>query len=101
MFFEIIGRAALPDCVDRDDVEDAITAALGSDGEVTGAGTGDGGWHLDVEVHAAGDPALSAATIAGTLCRMDLGWVAVRHESWTDAVPAAQIRGAVEERAVP
>lgn len=95
MFFEIIGHRHLPDSVDRDDIEDAITAALGSDGEVTGAGTGERGWHLDVEVYTAGDPASSAATIASTLCGLDLGWVAVRHESWTDAVPASQIRGAV------
>ncbi|MEV4517724.1 hypothetical protein AB0K00_53295 [Dactylosporangium sp. NPDC049525] len=40
MFVEVIGRRLLPDDVDRDDVEDLLTAVLGADGEVTGAGAG-------------------------------------------------------------
>ncbi|MEU5943907.1 hypothetical protein ABZ807_33285 [Micromonospora sp. NPDC047548] len=54
MFVEIIGDQPLPDAVDRDDVEDLLEQAIGDEGSVTGAGTGDGRWHLDVEIDTAG-----------------------------------------------
>jgi hypothetical protein len=36
--------------LDRDDVEEALTDALGGAGEVTGAGTSEIGSHLDLEI---------------------------------------------------
>lgn len=39
-----------PISVDRDDVEDALNEALEGIGEVTGAGSGEAGSNLDVEV---------------------------------------------------
>lgn len=36
--------------VDRDEIEDALEEALGADGEVVGAGAGERGSNLDVEV---------------------------------------------------
>lgn len=47
-FVEIWLDGPIP--VDRDDVEDALDVALTGIGEVTGAGTGQGGSNLDVEV---------------------------------------------------
>ena len=41
--------------VDRDDVEDALAEAFGGIGEVSGAGSGQGRSHLDLEV----DPSIS------------------------------------------
>jgi len=51
VFFEIV-LTGLP--IDRDEVEEALEEGFGSDGEVTGAGTGMGRCHLDLEV----DPAV-------------------------------------------
>jgi hypothetical protein len=42
--------------IDRDEVEEALDAALGPDGEITGAGSGMGRCHLDLEI----EPGLSA-----------------------------------------
>ena len=49
MFVEIV-FIGLP--VDRDEVEEALEAAFGLDGEITGAGSGMGRCHLDLEVKA-------------------------------------------------
>jgi hypothetical protein len=42
--------AGLP--IDRDEVEEALEAAFGPDGEITGAGSGMGRCHLDLEIEA-------------------------------------------------
>jgi hypothetical protein len=55
VFVEIV-FTGLP--IDRDEVEDALEAVLGPDGEITGAGSGMGRCHLDVEVEACLDPGL-------------------------------------------
>ncbi|MDF6023021.1 hypothetical protein [Streptomyces sp. JH34] len=47
MFVEIV-FVGLP--IDRDDVEEALEAAFEPDGEVTGAGSGLGRCHLDLEI---------------------------------------------------
>ncbi|WP_351226807.1 hypothetical protein [Streptomyces sp. NPDC002133] len=41
--------------IDRDEVEDALTEAFAADGEITGAGSGMGRSHLDLEVAAGVD----------------------------------------------
>jgi hypothetical protein len=48
MFVEIHFPHSLE--VDRDEIEDDLEDALGDDGEVVGAGTGEAGSNLDVEV---------------------------------------------------
>jgi hypothetical protein len=88
VFIEVIGPQPLPDDVDRDDVEDLLVAALGGDGEVTGAGSGSGRWHLDVEVSTGIEefqPVLQR--LAATLVNHDLGWIILRPEQ--DRVGAA------------
>ncbi|GAA3834152.1 hypothetical protein [Streptomyces chiangmaiensis] len=47
MFVEVV-FTGLP--IDRDEVEEAFEAALGPDGEITGAGTGVGRCHLDLKI---------------------------------------------------
>ncbi|GAA3007107.1 hypothetical protein GCM10020229_18590 [Kitasatospora albolonga] len=47
MFIEIV-FVGLP--IDRDEVEEALDAAFGADGEITGAGGGMGRCHLDLEI---------------------------------------------------
>ncbi|MEU6265643.1 hypothetical protein [Saccharopolyspora shandongensis] len=47
MFVEIV-FVGLP--IDRDDVEEALEVAFELDGEVTGAGSGMGRCHLDLEI---------------------------------------------------
>ncbi|MFD8720028.1 hypothetical protein ACFV2H_18935 [Streptomyces sp. NPDC059629] len=47
MFLEIV-FTGLP--IDRDEVEEALEAAFGPDGEITGAGNGMGRCHLDLEI---------------------------------------------------
>jgi hypothetical protein len=86
MFIEIVGDSALIDQLDldRDDVEEAITDALGKDGQVTGAGIGlaadNPEWNLDVELEpdAAEGPAIARA--AQALIRLGLGTVRIRPE---------------------
>lgn len=53
MFVEIV-FANLP--IDRDEVEEALEAAFGPDGEITGAGSGMGHCHLDLEIEENLDP---------------------------------------------
>lgn len=92
MFVEVIGRRHLPDDIDRDDVEDLLADVLGASGEVTGAGTGSGGWHLDVEI--AADVAQSLQVLkrlAAALVGADLGWVLLRPETDDAGKPAREL----------
>ncbi|WP_327092547.1 hypothetical protein OIE66_18505 [Nonomuraea sp. NBC_01738] len=41
--------------IDRDEVEEALEIAFGDDGEVTGAGSGMGQCHLDLEIEERAD----------------------------------------------
>lgn len=54
MFVEIV-FVGLP--IDRDEAEEALEAAFEFDGEVTGAGSGMDGCHLDLQVAEDSDPA--------------------------------------------
>ncbi|OIK23114.1 hypothetical protein [Streptomyces malaysiense] len=54
MFVEIV-FVGLP--IDRDEVEEALEAAFELDGEVTGAGSGMGRCHLDLEIAEGSDTA--------------------------------------------
>jgi hypothetical protein len=62
-----------PTDVDRDDVEDTLSAALGPYGDVTGAGTGIDGANLDLDV----DPDVGRVEVLGrifaALNRLQLG----------------------------
>lgn len=92
MFIEVIGRRPLPGHIDRDDVEDLLADALGTDGEVTGAGTGETGWHLDVEIVA--DTPTSREVLrrlAIALVEQNLGWVMLRPELELSGRPAREI----------
>ncbi|GIE15200.1 hypothetical protein [Paractinoplanes ferrugineus] len=92
MFIEVIGRGPLPDDIDRDDVEDLLADVLGADGEVTGAGTGETGWNLDVEVepHVV-HPLEMLRRLADALVDQDLGWVILRPEYETDGRTALDL----------
>ncbi|GAA1940808.1 hypothetical protein [Kitasatospora viridis] len=68
MFVEIV-FAGLP--IDRDEVEEALEAAFGSDGEVTGAGSGMGRCHLDLEIEPGLDRDRALDRLRGVLT--DLG----------------------------
>ncbi|GAB3836590.1 hypothetical protein ACFPIJ_22770 [Dactylosporangium cerinum] len=92
MFIEVIGKQPLPDGVDRDDVEDLLTSALGADGEVTGAGVGMGRWNLDVEVSADSEQFQRVLRrLAIALVDHNLGWVLLRPEHEATAEPAAKL----------
>jgi hypothetical protein len=92
MFIEVIGRRPLPDQLDRDDVEDLLAEALGTDGEVTGAGTGETGWHLDVEILAdAPDFRQVLRRLAIALVEQNLGWIVLRPEQELSGRPAQEI----------
>ena len=68
-FVEIRFDGEIP--VDRDDVEDAVNEALSGVGEVTGAGVGQYGSHLDVEVD---ESAPREQVLAGVMSALvDLG----------------------------
>jgi hypothetical protein len=54
VFVEIV-FTGLP--IDRDEVQEALEATLGPGGEITGAGSGMGRCHLDLEIQASPDPA--------------------------------------------
>ncbi|MGJ5897182.1 hypothetical protein DF268_29845 [Streptomyces sp. V2] len=64
MFVEIV-FAGLP--IDRDEVEEALDAAFGPDGEVTGAGSGTGRCHLDLEVEENLDRGLAMERVRSVL----------------------------------
>jgi hypothetical protein len=53
VFVEIV-FTGLP--IDRDEVEEALEVAFGPDGEITGAGSGMGRCHLDLEIKASLGP---------------------------------------------
>ncbi len=92
MFIEVIGRRPLPDQLDRDDVEDLLAEALGTDGEVTGAGTGETGWHLDVEIlPGASDFRQVLRRLAITLVEHNLGLTGLRPEQEHSGRPAQEI----------
>ncbi|GAA1027592.1 hypothetical protein GCM10009557_09570 [Virgisporangium ochraceum] len=92
VFIEVIGRRPLPEYFDRDDVEDALAEALGSDGAVTGAGTGETGWHLDVEIVVdVADSRQVLRRLALALVEQDLGWVVLRPEQEPSGRPAQEI----------
>lgn len=92
VFIEVIGRRPLPDDVDRDDVVDLLADVLGTSGEVTGAGTGSGGWHLDVEIAADMAQALQMLKrLAVALAGADLGWVLLRPETDDAGKPAREL----------
>ncbi|GLW34455.1 hypothetical protein [Actinoplanes regularis] len=92
MFVEVIGTQLLPDHVDRDHVEDLLVAALGEDGEVTGAGSGSGRWHLDVEVTTGIDGfGTVLKRLATTLVDHDLGWILLRPERDQAGTMASEI----------
>ncbi len=78
---EVIGRRQLAGSVDRDDVEDLLTGALGATGEVTGAGVGSGMWHLDIEASVdAGQVERVVQRLVAALVAENLGWVVLRVE---------------------
>ncbi|WP_189195922.1 hypothetical protein [Micromonospora fulviviridis] len=92
MFIEVIGDRPLPDAVDRDDVEDLLEQTLGDEGSVTGAGTGDGRWHLDVEIDTDGRQAqLLVRRLAQALADTGLGWVRVRLEAEETGLAASAL----------
>ncbi|MFE9694929.1 hypothetical protein [Micromonospora sp. NPDC005806] len=92
MFVEIIGNQPLPDEVDRDDVEDLLEETLGEEGSITGAGTGDGRWHLDVEIDTDGwREQLVVRRLAQALVHAGLGWVRVRPEAEETGLPASAL----------
>ncbi|MEU2289232.1 hypothetical protein ABZ614_46510 [Streptomyces sp. NPDC013178] len=64
MFVEIV-FAGLP--IDRDEVEEALDAAFGPDGEVTGAGSGMGRCHFDLEVEESLDRGLAMERVRSVL----------------------------------
>jgi len=86
MFIEIVGDCALLDHLDldRDDIEDAITDALGNEGQVTGAGIGltaqNPRWNLDVELEPGTAEGPAIVRMAQALIRLGLGTVRIRPE---------------------
>ncbi|MBB4743780.1 hypothetical protein BJY16_007239 [Actinoplanes octamycinicus] len=93
MFVEVMGPRPLPDDVDRDDVEDLLVVALGKDGEVTGAGSGSGRWHLDVEVSTGVEELQTVLRrLAAVLVDHDLGWIVLRPEQDPVGVTASRIQ---------
>ncbi|MCT9005580.1 hypothetical protein [Streptomyces rhizosphaerihabitans] len=68
MFIEIV-FTGLP--IDRDEVEEALEAAFGPDGEITGAGSGMGRCHLDLEIEAGVAPGAATERLRAVLT--DLG----------------------------
>ncbi|MGQ4377218.1 hypothetical protein ACN6K9_007844 [Streptomyces sp. SAS_267] len=64
MFVEI-AFAGLP--IDRDEVEQALDAAFGPDGEITGAGSGMGRCHLDLEIEGSLDRGVALERVRSVL----------------------------------
>ncbi|MEU9546834.1 hypothetical protein [Streptomyces mirabilis] len=64
MFVEIV-FAGLP--IDRDEVEEALDSAFGPDGEITGAGSGMGRCHLDLEIEESLDRGLALERVHSVL----------------------------------
>jgi hypothetical protein len=94
MFIEVVGDRALPEVLDRDDVEDLLADRLGDNGEVTGAGVGMGRWHLDIEVNATVESLTDVVSrLAQALVDEGLGWVSLRVEGQQAGQPAAELAG--------
>lgn len=92
VFIEVVGRRPLPDHVDRYHIEDVLAEALGTDGEVTGAGTGETGWHLDLKIIAdAPDSQQVLRRLAIALVEQNLGWIVLRPEQECSGRPAQEI----------
>jgi hypothetical protein len=64
MFVEIV-FAGLP--IDRDEVEEALDAAFGPAGEITGAGSGMGRCHLDLEIEGSLDRGVALERVRSVL----------------------------------
>ncbi|MGC9542507.1 hypothetical protein [Streptomyces sp. UG1] len=64
MFVEIV-LTDLP--IDRDEVEEAWEAAFASHGEITGAGSGMGRCHLDLEIETSVAPGTALDRLRGVL----------------------------------
>lgn len=87
MFIEIHFPYQLP--VDRDEIEDAISDAVGDDGEITGAGTGAFGSNLDVEITSSIDKTEVLSRIRRALRPFNLRLARARFgpgEPWEDLV---------------
>lgn len=69
MFVEIV-FVGLP--IDRDEVEEALEAAFGVDGEVTGAGSGMGRCHLDLEIAAGLDKTSALERLQSVLSELGI-----------------------------
>ncbi|MET7370268.1 hypothetical protein ABZS61_31225 [Streptomyces sp. NPDC005566] len=67
MFVEIV-FVGLP--IDRDEVEEVVEAAFELDGEVTGAGSGRGRCHLDLEIAEDSDPAAALDRLRAVLSEL-------------------------------
>ncbi|MFC1406952.1 MULTISPECIES: hypothetical protein [Streptacidiphilus] len=67
MFVEIV-FVGLP--IDRDEVEEVLEAAFELDGEVTGAGSGMGRCHLDLEIEEDSDPAAALDRLRAVLSEL-------------------------------
>jgi hypothetical protein len=67
MFVEIV-LTGLP--IDRDEVEEALEAAFGPDGEIAGAGSGMGRSHLDLDVRASLDPRTALDRVRAVLAEL-------------------------------
>jgi hypothetical protein len=67
LFVEIV-FVGLP--IDRDEAEEALEAAFERDGEVTGAGSGRGRCHLDLEVAESSDPAAALERLRPVLAEL-------------------------------
>ncbi|MFD4598976.1 hypothetical protein ACFWPQ_13185 [Streptomyces sp. NPDC058464] len=70
-FVEIWFDGPIP--VDRDDVEDALNEALDGMGEVTGAGTGESGSNLDVEVEESAEKDIVLSRIFTVMSELEIG----------------------------
>jgi hypothetical protein len=64
MFVEIV-FAGLP--IDRDEVEEALDVVFGPDGEITGAGSGAGRCHLDLEIEGSLDRGVALERVRSVL----------------------------------
>lgn len=69
MFVEIV-FVGLP--IDRDEVEEALEAAFELDGEVTGAGSGMGRCHLDLEITGGSGATATLERLRGVLSELGI-----------------------------
>ncbi|MEE4494009.1 hypothetical protein [Streptomyces sp. BE230] len=58
--------------IDRDEVEEALEAAFEFDGEVTGAGSGIGRCHLDLEITGGLDATAALERLRGVLSELGI-----------------------------